>query len=251
MGPGDATGNGEGHPALGRAAVFDVLEDLGLAAPAFGMLLQVGDRPGVEIPAVVIKPLDAAQVGFRLPLELHQAVDDVHDLDAGVVEIVLDLDGFPLGPEAPDEGVAQAGVPEMADVGRFVGVDVRMLDDDLPFLRTEGAPAGRSETFGEKRVRVQKQVDEAGPGDFQARNPRRDPDLGRHFLGDFPGIVPDFFGQGEGKREGQVAEFGLGRIEKIDLFPDDGVDLFQPLVENGPEFFFQGKHNRLIIAQGF
>jgi hypothetical protein len=67
----------------------------------------------------------------------------------------------------------------------------------------------------------------------------------------FRGLSPIFFGQGEGKREGQVAEFGLGRIEKIDLFPDDGVDLFQPLVENGPEFFFQGKHNRLIIAQGF
>ncbi len=126
-----------------------------------------------------------------------------------------------------------------------------MLDDDLSFLRPQGAPSGRSEPFGEKRIRIQKQVDKAGPGDFQARNPRRNADLGRHFLGDFPGIVPDFLARERGSERGQVAEFGLGRVEKIDVFPDDGVEILQPFVENGPKFFFQDKHNRPIIAQGF
>ena len=54
---------------------------------------EVGRNPGVEVPAIVIElagqPL---QVLDRLRLELHDAEDDVDDLNARVVDVVLDLD---------------------------------------------------------------------------------------------------------------------------------------------------------------
>ena len=74
------------------------------------------------------------EVGQGFLLELQEAEDDVHDLDARVVDVVLGLDGLALVPQAADERVAQAGVAEMADVGGLVGIDVGVLDDDLGFV---------------------------------------------------------------------------------------------------------------------
>ena len=59
-------------------------------------------------------------------LEAHHQVGHLH---AGVVDVVLHLDGFAQEPQAACQAVAQDGVAQVTDVGRLVGVDVRVLQD--------------------------------------------------------------------------------------------------------------------------
>ena len=78
----------------------------------------------------------------RLLLELAEADDDVGDLHAGVVDVVLDLDRPSLEAEQPAEGVAERGVAQVADVRRLVRIDRRVLDDGLPNVRAVQAVQG-------------------------------------------------------------------------------------------------------------
>ncbi len=58
--------------------------------------------------------------------------DDVGDLHAGVVDVVLNVH-FPAGKsQQADKRVAEDGVAQMADVGSLVGIDAGMLDQNLP-----------------------------------------------------------------------------------------------------------------------
>ena len=66
--------------------------------------------------------------------EMHEADDDIGDLHAGVVDVVLDADGLVAGLEAvraeqAGEGVAEDGIAQVADVRGFVGVDAGVLDE--------------------------------------------------------------------------------------------------------------------------
>src|ERR1700722_5697121 len=64
---------------------------------------------------------------------MDEADDYICDLDAGVVDVVLDADVVTaferVGAEEALEGVAEDGVAEMADVRGFVGVDAGVLDE--------------------------------------------------------------------------------------------------------------------------
>ena len=101
----------------------------------------------VEIPAVVIEPRgrgDRADLVERLVLDLAEADGDVRDLDAGVVDVVLDLDLAAEEAEQPSERVAQRGVAKVADVRRLVRVDRGVLDDRLAGAGRRGARARRA-----------------------------------------------------------------------------------------------------------
>ena len=85
-----------------------------------------------------------------------EADDDVGDLDAGVVEVVLDLDALAEPAEEVDEDVAEDGVSEVPDVRGLVRVDVRVLDDDLPrngFAAAGAATSIAASAFGRSRKR--------------------------------------------------------------------------------------------------
>ena len=66
-----------------------------------------------------------------LVLELAEADDDVGDLDAGVVDVVLHFDRRAAEAEHAHERVAERRVAQVADVRRLVRVDRRVLDDGL------------------------------------------------------------------------------------------------------------------------
>ena len=72
--------------------------------------------------------------------ELPEADDDVGDLDAGVVDVVLHLDRRAAEAQHAHERVAERGISQVADVGGLVRVDGRVLDDGL-VCRRPGAPA--------------------------------------------------------------------------------------------------------------
>ena len=71
-----------------------------------------------------------------------EAHHHVGELDAGVVDVVLDLDRVAEGAQGAHQNVAQDGVSQVADVGRLVGVDVGVLDDHLPGVGGVGGIGG-------------------------------------------------------------------------------------------------------------
>ncbi len=64
-------------------------------------------------------------------LEISQADDDVGNLDAEVVDVVLHFDRRPAIPQDAHERVAERRVAEVPDMRRFVRVDRGVLDDCL------------------------------------------------------------------------------------------------------------------------
>ena len=111
--------------------------------PGLVLLVPLGDA-GVEVPAVVVEPRlrgERANLVERLVLERFEADDDVGDLHAGIVDVVLHFDGHAAEAQDPYQRVAQRRVAQMADVRRLVRVDRRVLDDRL--ARRPRRPRGR------------------------------------------------------------------------------------------------------------
>ena len=73
---------------------------------------------------------------------MFEADDDVGDLHARVVDVVLDLDMACRRLQNADECVADRRIAKVADMRRFVRIDVRVLDDDLTGLRRRCAQLG-------------------------------------------------------------------------------------------------------------
>jgi hypothetical protein len=64
-------------------------------------------------------------------LELAEADDDVGDLDARVVDVVLDFDRRATKPQDAYERVAERGVAKVTDMRGLVRIDRRVFDDGL------------------------------------------------------------------------------------------------------------------------
>ena len=89
---------------------------------------------GIEIPAVVVKARLAGKsldLGAGLLLQMREADHDVGHLHASVVDVVLDVD-FPSGiTQQANERVAEDGVAQVSNVRGFVGINARVLDQNL------------------------------------------------------------------------------------------------------------------------
>ena len=123
----------------------------------------------VEIPAYVVESLgvsDGLYVLERAVLDVQETDDDIRHLDSGVVDIVLDLDELSLITKRAHEGVTECGGSQVADVGRLVGIDVGVLDDDFATRRAFGL-AAREKAF-EKALAIEKDVEVARTGDFDS-----------------------------------------------------------------------------------
>ena len=66
-----------------------------------------------------------------LAFELAEAHGDVGDLDAGVVDVVLDFDLASEIAKQPAERVPERGIAQVTDVSRLVRIDRGVLDDGL------------------------------------------------------------------------------------------------------------------------
>ncbi len=92
--------------------------------------------------------------GASFLLNMNKANYYVRYLNAGVVDVILDVN-FPAGEAQQSyERIAQNRVAKMSDVRRFVRVDTRVLDEDL------AAGSARGRVFvGSKRRRDRGTVD--------------------------------------------------------------------------------------------
>ncbi|XWK71073.1 hypothetical protein RBB80_18810 [Tunturiibacter gelidiferens] len=140
-GGGDEVGYVCGVVLAELEGVEGVEADLLACVDVFGIGgVPLGDS-GVEIPAVEVDALvgleelgeEFAGAGECFAFEVDEAYDYVCDLDAGVVDVILNADfvaGFEaVGTEEALEGVAEDGVAEVANVSGFVGVDAGVLDE--------------------------------------------------------------------------------------------------------------------------
>lgn len=131
----DGVGDDSGDFGFFAAIFFNGFEGAGakFGGVRFVLFQKVGDF-GVEIPAVIIEPWvhrEHLYAHRRSAFHVQETNNDVSDLNAGVVNVVLDLDGVSGVAKNARHSVAQDGVAEMANVCGFVGVDAGVLDDHL------------------------------------------------------------------------------------------------------------------------
>ncbi len=142
--------------------------------------------------------------------ELHEADEDVGDLHAQVVDVVLHLDLQPAEAQHARNRVAQCRVPQVTDVRRLVGIDGRVLDDRLfrsDRLRRHLLPHARQE----EGVAIEIQIQIAVGRRNNARHPRNLADRLRQFLGDRARRLPQRSRQLKGDRHREIAEGAVGR----------------------------------------
>ena len=115
-----------------RAAVLEVVQRTRARLEVLALLLVPLGDARVQIPAVIVEPRalgDLADAGEVASFELAKPDDDVGDLHAEVVDVVLDLDWRAAKLQRARQRVAERGVAEMADVRRLVRIDRGVLDD--------------------------------------------------------------------------------------------------------------------------
>src|ERR1700739_4891277 len=115
---------------------------------------------------------------------MQKAENYVRDLDAGVVDVVLNLD-VPAGvAEEGHESVAQHRVAQVADVRGFVRVDGGVLDDRLGRIGTgrHGVLRGLPELAYEKFCTVEEKVQVSGACHLDSSDARNRLQRIRNFL---------------------------------------------------------------------
>ncbi len=181
---------------------------------------------GVEIPAVEVDALigldefgeQFAGAGESFAFEIDQADDDVCDLDAGVVDVVLHADfvaGFEgVGAEETLEGVAEDGVAKVADVGSLVGIDAGVLDEAEAGATDVGVLVGGDAANGGGAVETDVEV--SGTCDFDAGDAfecwKGRGEFGGEFGCDGAGGFAEALGEFKGDGERQFAEGDAGGL---------------------------------------
>jgi hypothetical protein len=157
--------------------------------------------------------------GQRKPLKVHEAHHDIGDLNAGVVDVILDVDLMAGGAQETDKRIAKNGVAQVADVGRFIGIDAGVLDQCVQALGGwRHIEADRVGIDGGSAV--EPGVDVSGAGDFEGSD-AGDWTQGRDdLLGNFARSLAQTARQLEGQRRGVFAE---GEVRR--LLQHKGVDL--------------------------
>ena len=216
-----------------------------MGQPRLVLLVPFGDAR-VEVPAVVIETRrfgELANLIERLALEHQKPDDDVGHLHAGVVDVVLHLDGHAAEPQHADERVPKGRIAQVADMCRLVRVDRRVLDDGFG---TPGSWGGwvRTEPLHQKAPALQEEVEVSVRGRCDACHPLDGSKRSRDLLRNGPRRLSQPPGQVERHRCAQIAELaGRGVLERDRwcFGRSQGVQLLEQLLEMRPEAFVNGQ----------
>jgi len=134
------------------------------------------------------------------------------------------------GSEEADEGVAEDGVAEVADVGGFVGIDAGVFDERVNLLHSHQASRVLAKSSGVNKGdggdaggAVEVGVDVSGAGDFKTGEASESTQRGHDFLGDDFGGFAELAGEFEGDGGGEFAEFEVGWNLEGDGLDIEGV----------------------------
>src|SRR6476659_9960116 len=105
--------------------------------------------PRIQIPTIEVDPLtvavefvkQCAYIPERFSFKVQKSHDDVRDLHAGVVDVVLHGNLLPCRTQQTHECVAKNGVAQMPDMRGLVGIDAGVLYESVQ------ADTGRSRTL--------------------------------------------------------------------------------------------------------
>src|SRR5579872_4040620 len=98
------------------------------------VLLVPARSPGIDVPAVVIEArlvCKSLDFGMGLFLQMRKADHYIGHLDAGVVDVILDVDFPSRIAQQANERVAENRVAQMPNVRGLVGIDARVLDQNF------------------------------------------------------------------------------------------------------------------------
>ena len=132
-----------------------------------------------------------------LLLKVLEADHDIRHLHASVVNVILNLDVVAAEAQHSDEGVAQHGVAQVADVRRLVGVNAGVLHQNLARmdgLGRGGEAAHLEERCGQRRA-VKMEVHVTGPGNADAFHPFNGKQVHGQLLGNLTRRLPELFRQ--------------------------------------------------------
>ena len=175
---------------------------------------------GVEIPAEIVETdrrVSDEFADFRsgFVFQKVEADDDIGNLNAGIIDVILDFHLAAGGAQHADERIAQHRVAEVADVRRFIGVDVRVFHDHFTGgLRGRGD--GQQQTLRVTGA-VKADVDITAASEFYGGDAAYGADIIDQFLGDFARRLLELLRQLKSHGQGQFAE-----AELFGLFDDNG-----------------------------
>ncbi len=121
------------------------------------MFFVVARRAGVQVPAQIIETYrrirhQTLHFADVLALQKVEADNDIRNLDAGIVDVILHFDPALLVPQHAYESVPEHGISQVPNMRCLVRVDVRVLNDD--FVASSGS---RRASFGAVRERRQRE----------------------------------------------------------------------------------------------
>ncbi len=169
--------------------------------------------PGIQIPAVVVKAWffgKSLDLRTRFLLDLSEANHYIGHLHAGVVDVILNVDFPARKTQEPNECIPENCIAQMSNVRGLVGIDARVLDQNLAC----GNGYGRLLVCGEgsghpSTVDLDVQIPRGRRLHFCNALDRANLSLDR--FSDLQGSRPQRLGEGKnGNRE--VAQFDLWRL---------------------------------------
>jgi hypothetical protein len=238
---------------VGHGELADAVQVLDVAAGREGAVVRRDGLAGNEIVGNVLDVL--AVVGGFGPLGVTGleafgaqlgAVGQRGDLHAGVVVIELAVHLPALRGEQVADRVAQSGLAPVADVQRAGRVGRDELDQHaFVARRLEAEARPRLQHRAHDLLlgrRLEPDVDEAGAGDVDVRNPalvsRQGQQGGTQSFGQLARVEPERLGQLHRGGAGEVAVGGhLGRLEGS-LGASAGGELFQRVGQRREQFLF-------------
>jgi hypothetical protein len=251
-GGGDQVGDFGGFVAAVLDEVQRVEAELLARGLLFGSAFGVPLRgAGVEIPAVVVDALDLiavcglgrphdsrsgdrrygklfndlADFGSGFLLQVQESYDHIRDLDAGVVDVVLNVHFVSGGAKQAHEGVAENCIPQMPDVRGLVGINRGVLYEHMALrVRGDAFGLGHQASCGDA---VEIGVDIPGAGHFEFGEAIDGAEGSDDLLSDDLWSLAEFAGQLEGDGRGDLAEAQIGRRLQRNLADFEIVFFFQ------------------------
>ena len=166
--------------------------------------------------------------------------DDVGDLDAGVVDVVLHVDLVAGGAQEADKRVAENGVAQMADVRGLVGIDAGVLNEHVaPVGQHFGWVLGSRTTIFARGSAIETRVDVPCAGDFEAGEAFDGAERGDDLLRDDFGRLAQGARELQGDGRGDFAEAQVGRrlqrdvvdVEIVFFFEDGAKTIGEPFLQ--------------------
>ena len=147
---------------------------------------------------------------------MQESDDHIGDLHAGVVDVVLHIHFSAGETQQADEGIAQDGIAQVADVRRLVGIDAGVLDQNFAARHFDFGLSIGGQSGGQGRT-IDPGIDIARAGEFEFLEAFDRTESGDDFLRDFARGLAELLGEFKSQGQRVLSEFDFGGLLDDDL----------------------------------